>query len=77
MKTYRLSKTIRNPAVPALALVLATVTASSAVASRRTWTHMKRGQIHFEVVVPQSTQQDDGWYKPARSPAFNPYLYGG
>jgi hypothetical protein len=77
MKTYWLSKTIRNPAVPALALVLATVTASSAVASRGTWTHVKRGQIHFEAVVPQSTQQDDGWYKPARSPAFNPYLYGG
>jgi hypothetical protein len=77
MKTYWLSKMIRNPAVPALALVLATVTASSAVASRRTSTHVKRGQIHFEAVVPQNTRQDDGWYKPVRSPAFDPYLYGG
>ena len=77
MKTYWLSKMIRNPAVPALALVLATVTASSAVASRGTSTHVKRGQIHFEAVVPQTTQQDDGWNKPARSPAFDPSLYGG
>jgi DNA-binding transcriptional LysR family regulator len=60
-----------------LVLVLATVTASSAVASRRTSTHVKRGQIHFEAVVPQNAQQDDGWYKPARSPVFKPYLYGG
>ena len=64
-----------QPAVPALALALATVTASSAVASS---THVKRGhQIHFEAVVPQHTQQAGGWYKPARSPAFDPYLYGG
>jgi hypothetical protein len=77
MKTYWLSKMIRNPAVPALALVLATVTASSAVAARETSTHMKRGQIHFEAVVPQNTQQDNSWYKPARSPAFDPSLYGG
>ena len=63
--------------MPALALVLATVTASSALASRGTSTHVKRGQIHFETVVPENTQQDAGWYEPARSPAFDPTLYGG
>jgi len=77
MKTYWLSKIIRKPAVPALALVLATVTASSAGTSRKSYTPVKRGLIHFEVVVPQETQtqQDDGWYKPTRSPNFDPYLH--
>ena len=75
MKTHWLSKIIRNPALPAFALVLATVTASSAVTSRETYPPAKRGQIHFEAIVPQNTQQDDGWYKPTRSPAFDPYLH--
>jgi hypothetical protein len=77
MKTRWLSKIIRSPARPAFALVLATVTASSAGTSRKSYTPVKRGLIHFEVVVPQETQtqQDDGWYKPTRSPNFDPYLH--
>ncbi len=77
MKTRWLSKIIRSPALPAFALVLATVTASSAGTARKTYTPVKRGLIHFEVVVPQETQtqQDDGWYKPTRSPNFDPYLH--
>jgi hypothetical protein len=77
MKTHWLSKIIRNPALTAFALVLATVTASSAVTPRKTYTPVKRGLIHFEVGVPRETQthQDDGWYKPTRSPNFDPYLH--
>jgi hypothetical protein len=75
MKTNWLVKIVRNPAVSVLTLVLATVTVSSAVTSRETYPPAKRGQIHFEAIVPQNTQQDDGWYKPTRSPAFDPYLH--
>ena len=75
MKGNWLSKIIRTPTAAALALVLATVTVSSAASSRATSKRVKRGQVHFEYVIPQDTQQDSGWYQPARSPQFSSYLH--
>jgi hypothetical protein len=70
MKSNWLSKIMRTQIAAALALGFATVTVSTAATSER----VKRGQVHFEYVVPQNTQQDDGWYKPARSPQFSSFL---
>jgi hypothetical protein len=76
MKSNWLSKIIRTPIAAALALVFATVTVSTAATSERVKRQpLKKGQVHFEYVVPQSTQQDDGWYKPARSPQFSSFLH--
>ena len=75
MKINWLSKIIRNPAVPALAIVLTMVTASSAGTSRKTSTPTKRAQVRLEFVVPQTAQQDQGWYQPPRRPNFSSYLH--
>jgi hypothetical protein len=79
MKTKRLFQIIRTPVVPALALILATATVSSAVSARPTLNAGKGGQVHFEYGIqqniPQNTDQDGGWYKPARSPQFNTLLH--
>jgi hypothetical protein len=75
MKTNWLSKITRNPAMPALAIVLAMVTASSAAPTRKNSTAMKRAQVRLEYVVPQNAQQDQGWYQPPRSPNFSAYLH--
>jgi hypothetical protein len=75
MKTNRLLQIIRTPVVPALALILATATVSSAVSVRPNLKARKCGQIHFEYGIPQNTEQDGGWYMPARSPQFNSFLH--
>jgi len=80
MKSNWLSKIIRTPAAAALALVFATVTvgtaaSSQAMSTRVKWEPVKRGQVHLEYVIPQDTQQDNGWYKPARSPQFSSFLH--
>jgi hypothetical protein len=75
MKTNRLFQIIRTPVVPALALILATATLSSAVSAREIPKTVKRGQVHFEYAIPQETQPDNGWYTPARSPQFSSYLH--
>jgi hypothetical protein len=75
MKTNWLSKIIRHPAMPALAIVLAMVTASSAATTRKNSTAMKRAHVRLEYAVPQNAQQDQGWYQPPRSPNFSAYLH--
>jgi hypothetical protein len=79
MKTNRLFQIIRTPVVPALALVLATATVSSAVSVRPNLKAGKGRQVHFEYGIPQdmpqNNDQDGGWYKPARSPQFNSLLH--
>jgi hypothetical protein len=75
MKRNWLSKIIRTPVAAALVLVLATVTMSTAASSRATSKTVKRGQVHFEYVVPHDTQRASGWYQPARSPQFSSFLH--
>jgi hypothetical protein len=75
MKTNKLFQIIRTPVVPALALILATATVSSAVSTRPNQKAGKGGLVHFEYAIPQNTEQDGGWYKPARSPQFNTLLH--
>jgi hypothetical protein len=76
MKSNWLSKIVRSPAVAALALVFATVTVSTAATSKMVKRQpVKRGQVHFEYVVPEGAQRDGGWYKPARSPQFSSFLH--
>ena len=75
MKTNRLFEIIRTPVVSALALILATATVSSAVSARPNLKAGKGGQVHFEYGMPQNTEQDGGWYKPARSPQFSSFLH--
>ena len=75
MRSKWLSKIIQTPTAAALALVFATITVSSAASSQASSKRMKRGQVHFENVVSQNTQQDSGWYQPARSPQFSSFLH--
>jgi hypothetical protein len=75
MKSNWLSKIIRTPIAAALALILATVTMSTAASARAASKTVKRGQVRFEYMIPQHTQRDSGWYQPARSPQFSSYLH--
>jgi hypothetical protein len=75
MKTNRLLQIFRTPVLPALALILATATVSSAVSACPNLKAGKGGQVHFEYGMQQNAEQDGGWYKPARSPQFNSLLH--
>jgi hypothetical protein len=77
MKLTFLSKCIHNATVPAILLVLASVSLSYGMTPRhiRYRTNRKGIQTNMRYMVPQK-EQDDGRYQPPRSPGYNKYLGG-